>query len=118
MLALVHFKSELVANAVARLRLTIDYLCLEPEAFGGRYCRLVEDVVGRFHDLDIDHVAEFSDVELHDDVRQLILERRAVGEIKKKARGFGMRTLREGAIDKVFDGTTSLREINKVTFVE
>ena len=26
--------------------------------------------------------------------------------------------LREGAIDKVHDGTTSLREINKVTFVE
>jgi type II secretory ATPase GspE/PulE/Tfp pilus assembly ATPase PilB-like protein len=57
-------------------------------------------------------------LELHDDVRQLVLERRPVGEIKKKARGFGMRTLREGAIDKVFDGTTSLREINKVTFVE
>jgi len=57
-------------------------------------------------------------LELHDDVRQLILERRPVGEIKKKARAAGMRTLREGAIDKVFDGTTSLREINKVTFVE
>ncbi|MEO8360544.1 MAG: GspE/PulE family protein [Vicinamibacteria bacterium] len=57
-------------------------------------------------------------LELHDDVRQLILERRPVGEIKKMARGFGMRSLREGAIDKVLDGTTSLREINKVTFVE
>lgn len=57
-------------------------------------------------------------LELHDEIRQLILERRPVGEIKKKARGFGMRTLREGAVDKVFDGTTSLREINKVTFVE
>ena len=57
-------------------------------------------------------------LELHDDIRQLILERRPVGEIKKKARASGMRTLREGAIDKVFDGTTSLREINKVTFVE
>ncbi len=57
-------------------------------------------------------------LELNDDVRQLILERRPVGEIKKKARSFGMRSLREGAIDKVFDGTTSLREINKVTFVE
>jgi type II secretory ATPase GspE/PulE/Tfp pilus assembly ATPase PilB-like protein len=57
-------------------------------------------------------------LELHDEIRQLILERRPVGEIKKMARGFGMRTLREGAIDKVYDGTTSLREINKVTFVE
>ena len=61
-------------------------------------------------------VGEF--LELHDDIRQLILERRPVGEIKRKARGFGMRTLRDGAVDKVFDGTTSLREINKVTFVE
>ena len=50
--------------------------------------------------------------------QQLILERKPVGEIKRKARDYGMRTLREGAIDKVLDGTTSLREINKVTFVE
>ena len=57
-------------------------------------------------------------LELRDETRQLILERRPAGEIKKMARGFGMRTLREGAIDRVFDGTTSLREINKVTFVE
>jgi type IV pilus assembly protein PilB len=61
-------------------------------------------------------VGEF--LELHDEVRQLILERKPVGEIKRKARDYGMRTLREGAIDKVLDGTTSLREINKVTFVE
>ena len=61
-------------------------------------------------------IGEF--LELHDDIRQLILERRPVGEIKRQARSFGMRSLREAAIDKVLDGTTSLREINKITFVE
>jgi type IV pilus assembly protein PilB len=57
-------------------------------------------------------------LEMNDELRQLVLERRPVGDVKKKARSFGMRTLREGAIDKVLAGVTTLREINKVTFVE
>jgi type IV pilus assembly protein PilB len=48
----------------------------------------------------------------------MILDRRPTSEIKKVARDEGMRFLRESAVDKVLAGITTLREINKVTFVE
>ena len=48
----------------------------------------------------------------------MILERRPTSEIKKAAREEGMRFLRESAVEKVMLGRTTLREINKVTFVE
>ena len=41
-----------------------------------------------------------------------------VSEIKKAAREEGMRFLRESAVEQVLSGRTTLREINKVTFVE
>ena len=48
----------------------------------------------------------------------MILEKRPTSEIKKAAREEGMRFLRESAVERVLEGTTTLREINKVTFVE
>jgi type IV pilus assembly protein PilB len=48
----------------------------------------------------------------------MILERRPTSEIKKAARDEGMRFLRESAVERVLEGMTTLREINKVTFVE
>ena len=48
----------------------------------------------------------------------MILDRRPTSEIKKAARDEGMRFLRESAVERVLNGTTTLREINKVTFVE
>ncbi|MEW6368731.1 MAG: GspE/PulE family protein [Acidobacteriota bacterium] len=55
---------------------------------------------------------------LSDRIRQLILDRKSVAEIKQAAREEGMTFLRESAVQKVLDGLTTLREINKVTFVE
>jgi type II secretory ATPase GspE/PulE/Tfp pilus assembly ATPase PilB-like protein len=57
-------------------------------------------------------------LDLTDHIRELILEKRPTSEIKKAAREEGMRFLRESAVERVMSGTTSLREINKVTFVE
>jgi type II secretory ATPase GspE/PulE/Tfp pilus assembly ATPase PilB-like protein len=57
-------------------------------------------------------------LDLSDSIREMILERRPSSEIKKTAHDEGMRFLRESAVDKVLEGTTTLREINKVTFVE
>jgi len=57
-------------------------------------------------------------LDLSDSIRELILARRPTSEIKKAAREEGMRFLRESAVERVFSGTTTLREINKVTFVE
>jgi type II secretory ATPase GspE/PulE/Tfp pilus assembly ATPase PilB-like protein len=57
-------------------------------------------------------------LDLSDRIREMILERRPTSEIKKIARDEGMRFLRESAIEQVTLGRTTLREINKVTFVE
>ncbi len=57
-------------------------------------------------------------LDLSDHIRELILEKRPTSEIKKAARGEGMHFLRESAVERVMEGVTTLREINKVTFVE
>jgi type IV pilus assembly protein PilB len=57
-------------------------------------------------------------LDLSDRIRELILARTPISEIKKAARDEGMRFLRECAVERVMKGVTSLREINKVTFVE
>jgi type II secretory ATPase GspE/PulE/Tfp pilus assembly ATPase PilB-like protein len=57
-------------------------------------------------------------LDLTDRIREMILGRRPTSEIKKAARDEGMRFLRECAVERVLQGVTTLREINKVTFVE
>jgi len=57
-------------------------------------------------------------LDLSDNIRALILDRRPAAEIKKAAKAEGMKFLRESALERVFAGVTTLREINKVTFVE
>jgi type IV pilus assembly protein PilB len=61
-------------------------------------------------------VAEVLD--MSDKIRQMILDRRPPVEIKQAAREDGMTFLRDSALEKAFAGATTLREINKVTFVE
>jgi type IV pilus assembly protein PilB len=57
-------------------------------------------------------------LDLSDRIREMILERRPTSEVKKAAHEEGMRFLRESAVEKVMLGQSTLREINKVTFVE
>ncbi len=57
-------------------------------------------------------------LDLSDHIREMILEKRPTSEIKKAAREEGMRFLRESAVEQVMAGVTTLREVNKVTFVE
>jgi type IV pilus assembly protein PilB len=57
-------------------------------------------------------------LDLTDRIRDMILDRRPTSEIKKAAREEGMRFLRDSAVEQVLLGRTTLREINKVTFVE
>jgi type IV pilus assembly protein PilB len=57
-------------------------------------------------------------MDLSDNIRALILEKRPAAEIKRAARAEGMKFLRESALERVFAGVTTLKEINKVTFVE
>ncbi len=57
-------------------------------------------------------------LDMSDRIRQMVIERRPAAEIKQAAREEGMTFLRESALEKVFAGLTTLREINKVTFVQ
>ena len=57
-------------------------------------------------------------LDLSDKIRELILDRRPTSEIKRLAREEGMTFLRESAVEKVRAGVTTLKEINKVTFIE
>jgi len=57
-------------------------------------------------------------LDLSDHIRAMIIDRRPAAEIKKAAGHEGMMFLRESALRKVIQGRTTLREINKVTFVE
>ncbi len=57
-------------------------------------------------------------LDLSDRIRELILEKRPGSEIKRAAKEEGMRFLRESALEKALQGTTTLREINRFTFVD
>ena len=61
-------------------------------------------------------ICELLDVTDH--IREIILEKRPISEVKRAAKEQGMRLLRESAVERVTEGLTTLKEINKVTFVE
>jgi len=57
-------------------------------------------------------------LELNDRIREMILERKPSSEIRRVARDEGMSFLRESALERIRLGLTTLKEINKVTFIE
>ena len=57
-------------------------------------------------------------LDLSDRIREMIVGRRPTSEIKRAAREEGMTFLRDSGLEKVRAGVTTLKEINKVTFIE
>lgn len=57
-------------------------------------------------------------LDLNDHIRELIMAKTPAAQLKVAAREAGTVFLRESAVEKVLAGETSLREINRVTFVE
>jgi len=57
-------------------------------------------------------------LDMSDTIREMIIDRRPGSEIRRQAEKEGLSSLRESAVKKVFNGTTTLHEINRVTFVE
>jgi type IV pilus assembly protein PilB len=57
-------------------------------------------------------------LDLSDHIREMIIGRRPTSEIKRAAREEGMTFLRDSGLEKVRAGVTTLKEINKVTFIE
>ncbi len=91
---------------------------LDPEVYGGytfyEGAGCIECNGAGFHG----RLAISELLDLSDRIRELILARRPASEIKRAAKEEGMVFLRESALEKVFQGVTTLREINKVTFVD
>jgi type IV pilus assembly protein PilB len=61
-------------------------------------------------------ITEFLD--LSPRIRQMIVDRRPANELQATAIEEGMVTLRQSALAEVFAGRTTLKEINRVTFVD
>jgi type IV pilus assembly protein PilB len=57
-------------------------------------------------------------LDLSDNIREMIVERRPGSEVRRAAEAEGLASLRESALKKVFSGISTLHEINRVTFVE
>jgi type IV pilus assembly protein PilB len=57
-------------------------------------------------------------LDLTDRIREMIIDRRPTSEIKRAAREDGMMFLRDSGLKKIRAGLTTLREINKVTFLD
>jgi len=57
-------------------------------------------------------------LDLSDEIREMLIERRPSADIKKAAKKSGMSFLRESAVARTLSGQTTLEEINRVTFVE
>ncbi|MDQ1591654.1 MAG: type pilus assembly protein PilB [Pyrinomonadaceae bacterium] len=55
---------------------------------------------------------------LSDNVREMIIERRPGSEVRRAAEQEGLASLRESALKKVLSGVSTLHEINRATFVE
>jgi type IV pilus assembly protein PilB len=61
-------------------------------------------------------IVEFLD--LTDEIREMIIGKVPIAQLKKAAGDAGTVFLRESALEKVLAGETTLREINRVTFVD
>jgi len=61
-------------------------------------------------------ITEFLD--MTDSIKEMILNEKSASEIRVAAMAQGMTTLRQAAIEKVFRGETTLKEINRVTPIE
>ncbi len=57
-------------------------------------------------------------LDLTDEIREMIVGKHSSAMLKKAAREAGTIFLREAALEKLFEGKTTLQEINRVTFVE
>lgn len=60
----------------------------------------------------------FEMFEVNEAVRELVMRRASVDEIRAQARADGMLSLREAAVQKMLAGETSLSEVLKVTAVD
>ncbi len=95
-------------NAILAQRL-VRMICPACKAKGCRECR-GQGFKGR------KAIAEL--LILNDELRELIIARAPIRQLKEAAKRNGTRTLREAALEAVRKGETTLEEIDRVTFVD
>lgn len=61
-------------------------------------------------------IVEF--IEMNDNIRDMIINKVPAAQLKQAAKESGTVFLRDAAVEKMLNGETTLREINRVTFVE
>ena len=61
-------------------------------------------------------ITEFLD--MTDSIKEMILNEKSISEIRTAAMAQGMTSLRQAALEKVYRGETTLKEINRVTPIE
>lgn len=57
-------------------------------------------------------------LELTDEIKEMILDKKPLSEVKKLAMEQGMTPIRKNGLEKVIDGITSFEELNRVTIKE
>jgi len=91
---------------------------LKPESFRDRtYLRIVGCEICN-HTGYRGRTAIHEILDMSDTIRELIIDRKPGSEVRRVAREEGLGSLRESALRLVFEGQTTLHEINRVTFVE
>jgi type IV pilus assembly protein PilB len=51
----------------------------------------------------------------NDEIRELIMDRASTGVLREAARRAGMITLRENGLSSIYDGVTTIDEVNRET---
>ena len=126
-----NFVSSLNCILAQRLVRAICSVCKEPVAADPEECRVSGVDYEQWKDLTFYRGAGCADcnglgyrgrraitefLALTDDIKELILDRRPSSEIRKAATANGMTSLREAGLQKVVQGETTLKEVNRVTF--
>jgi type IV pilus assembly protein PilB len=60
-------------------------------------------------------VGIFEVLAVNDEIREMFLDRAPIAEVKREARRFGMRTLRQMGLEKAKAGVTSIEEVTAST---
>lgn len=120
--------STLIGVIAQRLVRKICEHCAESRPVTGDAVKRLDERIERiWHGAGCEHCAGtgyrgrigiFEMLPVEDEIRNLIMERATVKEIKDMAMSLGMRTLREDGIQKVIRGVTTIDEVLRVTQVE
>ena len=103
---------EIPKNVLERVGPDIGELAKKKSFYRGKGCRRCNNTgyLGRMGTLETFMV--------DDTIRDMIIQRKSVDEIKRYAVSKGMKTLRENALKKFAQGLTSLEEVLRITSEE